>query len=102
MPFIEAGRRKLIEEGDFLPGAITPGDKCYLHYKKMVTLWKANPRWTTAHNIYKAMRGGSRLSYANNPEGFDNKIAEELAWQVFWQLHVMPYELEKMEQNGDV
>ena len=102
MPFIEAGRRELIEKGLFLPKAIQPGDKCYLHYKRMVDCWRANPRWTTAHNIYKAMRGGSRLSYANNPEGFDSKIAEELAWLVFFQLYVMPYELKKREENGDI
>jgi hypothetical protein len=68
----------------------------------MIERWKVNPRWTTAHEIYKEIRGKSRIYWANNPEGFDSLIAEELAWLVFFQLKVMPYELEKMEQNGDI
>ena len=57
----------------------------------MVEQWKESPRWKTAHNIYK---------HINNLN--DTSAAYELAWQVFFQLYVMPYELKKREENGDV
>lgn len=107
MPFIAQNLRKVIDKSG-LAGlldegwSITPGDRCYVFYKEMVWRWKDNPRWTTAHEIYKKMRGESRLSYANNPDGFDDKIAEELAWQCFFYFHVLEYEKEKMEENGDI
>jgi len=114
MPFIEQGRRMIIK--DWCIGGldeIQPGDRCYVHYKRMVDEWKASPRWTTAHKIYK------RLLEEEKPRGFqfvstngvlgpyeignmDDYAAMWLAWQVFFQLHVIPYELEKREANGDI
>ena len=94
MPFIKRYRRD--EIADELLDEFQPGDLCYIHYKKMVDQWKANPRWTTAHEIYKD------LIFGPVPEGLDNEAAKELAWQVFFQLHVMPYEENKRKLNGDI
>jgi len=99
MPFIEIGRRKLVEEGDVLPKAITPGDRCYLYYKKMVDKWKANPRWTTAHEIYKDV---ITTSYGINVHHSDDVPAKHLAWQIFFIWHVVPYEKEVEERNGSI
>jgi hypothetical protein len=96
MPFITPERRALIEEGkggSLHP--IQPGDRCYMYYKEMVAKWKAEPRWTTAHEIRKHMWLYPVLHV-------DDRIAEDLAWQVFFQIHVMEYERKKREENGDI
>lgn len=94
MPFIPSSRRPHAESGNL--SEWQPGDFCYLHYKRMVDAWRKERRWTTAHNLYKEM-------IKSRPyKDWDNTIAEELAWQVFFQLHVMPYELEKQQENGDI
>ena len=72
-----------------------PGDRCYLFYKDMMTSWRANPCWTTADEIYAFVLDTNQPS----PEW---QRAKELAWQVFFQLHVMPYELKKLKENGDI
>uniref|UniRef100_A0A6M3ITW4 Uncharacterized protein n=1 Tax=viral metagenome TaxID=1070528 RepID=A0A6M3ITW4_9ZZZZ len=104
MPFIPQIRRLLIKNNkwDELMNGKQPGDRCYIYYREMVDRWKASPRWTTAHEIYKKMRGSSRLSYANMPESFEDKIAEELAWQVFFLWWVVPYEKEREKENGSI
>lgn len=96
MPFITDLRRDAIEN-DY-PMDMHPGDLCYIHYKKMVDQWKDNPRWTTAHEIYYNIVVG----LPPEAEGYDNVVAQLLAWQVFFQLYVMPYELKKREENGDI
>lgn len=98
MPFIEQGRRKIINGSQGLDGLdeIKPGDRCYVFYKEMVDEWKAAPRWTTAHNIYKAMM------YDGNDSCADSFIAHQLAWQVFFVWYVIPYELKKCKENGDI
>ena len=93
MPFVEQYRR--VENLQLL-NEIQPGDLCYIHYKKMVDQWKASPRWSTAHAIY------ADLIFGPVPEGLDNEAAKHLAWQVFFQLYVMPYEWQKKEENGDI
>ena len=95
MPFIKQNLRKEIDEKG-LSAAKAVGDKCYYFYKGMVDRWKEEPRWTTAHNIYKD------LVYERDYLPRDEKIAYDLAWQVFFQLYVMPYELKKREENGDI
>jgi len=103
MPFVTQDRRDIIDEfgldNDKLPGGIQVGDRCYVFYKPMVDKWKANPRWTTAHNIYKTM-----MREIESPESLseDDGAAYELAWQVFFEIYVMPYELKKREENGDI
>lgn len=98
MPFIRASRRYVIDKGglglDGL-GVIEPGDRCYVFYKEMVDKWKASPRWTTAHYIYLHLD-------LQSPINEDDWVAQKLAWQVFFQLYVMPYELKKREENGDI
>lgn len=96
MPFIKPERRVTIDHCglEVLP-TIQSGDRCYCYYKQMVEKWKAEPRWTTAHNLYK------EVCNTWQPRE-DAAIALQLAWQVFFQLHVMPYELKKREENGDI
>ena len=102
MPFIEQRRRDAIYASGLWGlkelGDLQPGDRCYFFYKQMVDEWKKNPKWTTAHEIYK---NRNRIKEKFSID-YDDKIAIELAWQVFFQLHVMPYELKKREENGDI
>ena len=94
MPFVTPERSKYLNEGGTV---VEHGDRCYNFYAPMVEAWKLEPRWTTAHNIYKRMKQEKQWLYE-----FDDEAAYELAWQVFFQLHVMPYELEKRNLNGDI
>ncbi len=77
---------------------ISVGDKCYYFYKEMIVKWKESRRWTTAHNIYQSMK--HKICTAGYTD--DTKRAYELAWQVFFNLKVMPYEAEKLAENGDI
>jgi len=74
------------------------GDKCYYFYKKMMIKWHKERRWATAHNVYKIMRNCVKQNFMDE----DSKRAYELAWQVFFIKHVMKYEDEKCELNGDI
>lgn len=76
---------------------IQAGDRCYFYYKPMVDRWKADPRWTTAHEIYKEVIDGR---YHGSPS--DDEVARELAWQCLFYFHVLPYELENKKLNGDI
>ena len=97
MPFIIQERRELMKNGT-LTEDWQPEDYCYFYYKEMVEEWKKNPGWSTAHNIYRKMKAQTtNLIYK-----MDKEIAKELAWQVFFQLYVIPYELKKKEENGDI
>jgi hypothetical protein len=89
---------------------IQPGDRCYYYYRKMVDKWKANPRWTTAHEIYKEVilsklphliiTDSNELQIQQ--ELLDGFTAKQLAWQVFFIWHVVPYEKEAEERNGSI
>jgi len=98
MPFIIKDRRRVIDAYGLSSlrdrGEIEMGDICYLYYKDMVKKWRKRPGWTTAHNIYKEIVSKFPCS--------DGCVAERLAWQVFFQLYVIPYELKKREKNGDI
>lgn len=102
MPFITQDRRELLDQYGTncvdATGPLQPGDLCYVYYKQMVDKWKANPRWTMAHEIKKSMFFGDNAG----SETEDDFVAKELAWEVFFQLYVMPYELEKRKLNGDI
>ena len=97
MPFIKKDRREVLDAGKKLLNPV-PGDYCYVAYKKMVDRWNDEPRWTTAHNIYADLHQRRGDGY----EVGESWVATQLAWQVFFQLHVMPYELEKRRENGDI
>jgi pentatricopeptide repeat protein len=89
MPFVTASHR-------IAPDPTIPGDRCYVHYKRMVDAFKKERRWTTANNIYKEM-------IESRPyKSLDESVAEELAWQVFFIKYVMPYEDEKERENGTI
>jgi hypothetical protein len=98
MPFIAQERRDLVAVIEKCK--LQPGDLCYIYYKGMVDQWNANPRWTTAHKIKKELMFGNLTEDFSESE--DEIIAEQLAWEVFFELHVMPYELKKRAENGDI
>lgn len=72
------------------PDTSIPGDLCYVYYKFMMEEWKNSPRWTTVDKILKNM--------IDDP----HQRAEFLAFLVFFNIHVMPYEQMKREENGDI
>jgi predicted acyl esterase len=96
MPFVEQYRRDNIDN-ILLHQDVQPGDRCYVYYKQMVDQWRAKPRWTTAHEIYSDM-----LINSGGHPSQDDKVAKELAWQVFFNIHVMDYERKKQYENGDI
>lgn len=99
------------------------GDWCYFYYRPMIDAWKNEPRWTTAHNIHLNMKSHitGMENYCNDIEKqieedwqlkeiYESKwhlekdkiTAYELAWQVFFARHVLPYEDLKCRENGDI
>lgn len=98
MPFVTQARRKQLDAKEIPSHNFEPGDRCYVYYKKMVDQWRESPRWTTAHTIYKS----NFMPVAKEDSFIDNYVARSLAWQVFFQLHVIPYEEQKRKENGDV
>jgi hypothetical protein len=101
MPFITSEARRMTDT----IGPEEMGDYCFLHYREMLRAWRASPRWTTAHELYRKLladRAKDHLCTVPLPSHDDNYTARELAWQVFFQLHVMPYELQKRTLNGEV
>lgn len=89
MPFVTQEHRDK-------PDMSIPGDRCFVYYKQMVSMWKAEPRWTTADTIWKNMAEYKTVM----PE--DHYRAMELAWQVFFIKYVMPYEDKKEAENGTI
>ena len=90
MPFINAEHRENLNMD-------IPGDRCYVEYKHLMEEWRANPRWTTADSLMQEliefMSGGATTPY---------KSAALLAFMVFFNMHIMKYEIQKMKENGDV
>ena len=107
MPFVDQQRRfLLVTKG--LRAAETPGDICFLVYLEITKAWKDKPRWTTIHYLRKSIgdsSGTGILDITDLPPEFDLEdvyIAELLAFDVFFALHGMEYEREKMKLNGDI
>jgi hypothetical protein len=106
MPFITSEARRMTDS----IGPQVVGDRCFLYYRDMLRAWRASPRWTTAHDLYRdlvlpyGMDSDDKISWtpAIQQAWMDKRAAVELAWQVFFQLHVMPYELQKRTLNGEV
>ncbi len=99
MPFIPQSNRFLLDLGSE-PTSV--GDMCYLKYKAFVSAWKAEPRWSTAHTVYKDMRNQLHGNFLQRGISQDEAVAFELAWQVFFHKFVMPYELEQEIKNGTI
>jgi hypothetical protein len=111
MPFINPKSRDRIKKIG-VAGCEEVGDPCYVFYRHLVEAWKLEPRWRTAHRLYRDLV----IDRQNDPfyvmvlkellecefATLDVDAALELAWQVFFVRFVMPYELEKIDQNGDI
>lgn len=108
MPFIAGVRRWCIERyGISNLFEVSPGDRCYVHYKRMVDRWRIHPRWTTAHEIYTELLQAERPKYPCGPResgdgDWDDFASMFLAWQVFFLKYVMPYEDLKEKENGEI
>jgi hypothetical protein len=100
MPFITKRQRDLIEESGQISPDPEPGERCYVFYRDMVRSWKSNRRWTEAHRIYRRTRALSEQ--LRRDEKIEDATALELAWQVFFYKHVIPYENEKEVENGTI
>ena len=104
MPFIKKERRSFCDKD--IRFAEDKGDACYLIYREFVEEWKKEPRWTTVHNIYKTKLMDTMWLYkfkCNDRFTYNDWVtALHLAWQVFMDLYVMPYERDKRAENGDI
>ncbi len=98
MPFITSENR---HKTDAI-GPVEVGDRCFLHYRKMLRAWRASPRWTTAHEIYRDMVLGHKVPLATDFHEVEEYTAVNLAWQVFFIKHVWPYEQMKCTLNGEI
>lgn len=83
MPFVDRAHRDK-------PDLTIPGDRCYVYFKAMMAEWRKSPRWTTVDSI------ATRI-FPN-----DMARAEFLAFMVFFNQVVMPYEKDKEAQNGSI
>lgn len=110
MPFIEPRNRDRIK----LLGcevSESVGDLCYVFYSHIMLAWREEPRWRTAHRMFK--------DFSEQPEACEyfqcvyDKVmhkfeladvvcAAKLAWHVFYDRHVSEYEQKAMEKNGDI
>ena len=79
---------------------IEPCDRCFKYYHGMMKQWNEKPTWTTADEIYKQVKAPEY--HGTWLENERNQRAKELAWQVFFQMKVIPYEQQKLTENGDV
>ena len=110
MPYIPPQDRLRIQiEG--CSRCVTVGDLCYVFYKRIMEVWRTEPRWTTNHRIYRD------FSYAPEGNGYwefvyeqvkckfekaDVICASKLAYKMFWDRHIYDYEIAQMEKNGDI
>lgn len=89
MPAVKQDRRAPLLRGDLQP--TEKGDLCYLEYVPLITAWRNERRWTTAHNEFK------RLFNTD-----DGQTAKFLAFLEFYIREVHVYENEKFEENGNI
>lgn len=106
MPFVIGKNRALILKDG--PSACQDvGDICFVFYDHMVKVWKREPRWRTAHRIYRDFFDDEFYRYVCDQlygrfSEQDVMNADDLAWQVFFIKYVMPYEDLKEEENGTI
>jgi hypothetical protein len=102
MPFITSEARRMTDQ----IGPQEVGDRCFIFYREMLRAWRTSPRWTTAHQLYREIVLEPRLQDTartdNHQRLLDEVTAAELAWQVFFALHILPYEMQKRTLNGEV
>lgn len=101
MPFIPKERRVLIDTG------ATPenvGEICYIIYSSILMAWNDDKRWTTAHELFLDLDMFVETVHEEYPDLLPHDIhaAADLAWQVFFIKHVMPYENQKELENGPI
>ena len=109
MPFVPVTPNREAIDKDGLNACKSVGDVCYFYYRQMMDEWNREPRWTTAHIIYRrlgdiqpTLAETSCLWLNGKLSKDDYMVAESLAWQVFFNLHVMNYEHKKRAENGDI
>lgn len=83
MPFVDQAHRDS-------PDMMIPGDRCYREYKYIMEQWDQSPRWGTV----------DRLAERLFPDSYER--AHFLAFLVFFSREVMPYEEQKVRENGEV
>lgn len=110
MPFVEPRSRDRIKAiGEEACESV--GDLCYVFYSHIMTAWRNEPRWRTAHRMFKDFseqpEACDYFEYVygkvkNNFELADVVCAAKLAWHVFYDMHVYDYEVQQMEKNGNI
>lgn len=103
MPFITGEARRMTDT----IGPTTVGDRCFLYYREMLRKWRSSMRWTTAHEIYRdtvmnCKETNPLLVLGGDQVMKDKEAAINLAWQVFFNRHVLPYEALKCTENGEI
>ena len=107
MPFIAQKRRDEIGNTG-LKACKDVGDLCYVFYYEIMKCWKMSKRWQTADTIKAIIDSPNsfeiedKLNDATLYGPITITRAKYLAWDVFFHLHVMPYELAKQKENGDI
>lgn len=110
MPFVEPRNRDLIKIHG--PSACeSVGDLCYVFYCHIMTVWREEPRWRTAHRLFKDFSEQPKAceyfeyvynKLANKFELADVVCAAKLAYNEFYRNHVSKYEDLKRVENGDI
>lgn len=110
MPFVEAKSRDRIKTRG-VEACESVGDLCYIFYDHIMRAWRDEPRWRTAHRMFKDFSEQPEVcEYFNyvydrvmqNFELADVVCASKLAYKVFWDRYVYDYEIQMMEKNGDI
>jgi len=110
MPFIAPKRRDTIAKHG-IKSCEEVGDICYIFYRAFVNTWKLEPRWRTAHRLYRdsicdrcncSFYGLVLKELEDKFETCDIEAAQSLAWQVFFAKYILKYEDEKESQNGTI
>ena len=110
MPFVEQRSRERIK----LLGceaSESVGDLCYIFYDHIMRAWREEPRWRTAHRMFRQFSEEPETNeyfnyvYEKVQHKFelaDVVCAAKLAWHVFYDMHIYDYEVQMMEKNGSI
>lgn len=111
MPFIAMLRRQEIKKLG-LTACQDVGDICNVFYEYLVDAWQAEPRWKTAHRLYKDFvldDSDANLFFWHVCDTLVSKFelediyaARDLAWQVFFHEYIMVYEKIQEQKNGTI